>query len=139
MYLGSNLCLPLDLLQGNPPSEDVKNEENRYVSKLKEKLDSIHRLVRGRLVIRTGDTKSWYDRRARQISFEPGQKVWFYNPRRRRGLAPKLQSPWEGPCEVVKKLSDVVFYIRKVTGRKNRVVHADRLAAFLERRVRGET
>ncbi|GBM68000.1 hypothetical protein AVEN_218853-1 [Araneus ventricosus] len=32
----------------------------------------------------------------------------MYNPKRRRGLSPKLQQNWEGPYIVAKKLNDVV-------------------------------
>lgn len=60
--------------------------------------------------------KSWYDRNAREILFHEEEKVWlgyFYNPRRVKGRAPKLQSNWEGPFIIVRKLSDVVYCIQK--------------------------
>lgn len=79
--------------------------------------------------------KSWYDRNARQILFQEGEKVWFYNPRRIKGRAPKLQSNWEGPFEIVKKLSDVVYCIQKSVRHKKKIVHADRLAPFSERQL----
>ncbi|MPC20958.1 hypothetical protein E2C01_013924 [Portunus trituberculatus] len=54
------------------------------------------------------------------------QRVWLHNPRRRRGLSPKLQSPWEGPYTVVAVPSAVAYKIRR--GHKRAlVVHADRL------------
>ncbi|EFN71499.1 hypothetical protein EAG_05899, partial [Camponotus floridanus] len=97
------------------------------------KLDRIHFEVRGRMDIKSSRMKSWYDRNARQILFQEGEKVWFFNPRRIKGRAPKLQSNWEGPFVVVKKLSDVVFCIQKSVKHKKKIVHADRLAPFSER------
>jgi len=76
-----------------------------------------------------------YDRKARLVDYEPGQKVWLYNPRKIIGRAPKLQSNWEGPYEIVKKLNDVVYCIRKSNRHKNKIVHSDRLASYYERRV----
>ncbi|KYN19872.1 hypothetical protein ALC57_07787 [Trachymyrmex cornetzi] len=74
--------------------------------------------------------------KTRQIHFEIGQKIWLYNPRRVRGKAPKLQSrTWEGPYCVEKKLSDVVYCIRKSNRYKNKIVHTDRLATYLGRPV----
>lgn len=132
MYLGQDLRLPLDLLRGRSPSSREESEDS-YVTKLRKKLDDIHRFVRQRLHIRSKNVKSWYDRRSRRIFFEPGHKVWLYNPRRFQGKAPKLQSPWEGPWTVVKKIGDVVYSIQKSSKGKGKVVHADRLAPFRER------
>ncbi|KYN22045.1 hypothetical protein ALC57_05561, partial [Trachymyrmex cornetzi] len=79
--------------------------------------------------------KTWYDLKARQIYFEVRQKVWLYNPRRRKGRSPKLQSNWEGPYFVIRKLSDVVYCICKSNKHRNKVVHSDRLAPYLERQL----
>ncbi|RLU16914.1 hypothetical protein DMN91_010983 [Ooceraea biroi] len=135
MYLGQNLRLPLNLLRGSP-SSDIREEKPRsYIVKLKRKLDEIHHGARRRLEVRSRNMKAWYDRRVRKNLFETGQKVWFYNPRRTKGKAPKLQCSWEGPYEVVGKLSDVVFGIRKSPRHRRKVVHADRLAPYRERHV----
>jgi len=80
-------------------------------------------------------TKARYDCKARQTLFQEGQKVWLFNPRREKRKAPKLQSNWEGPYVVIKKLSEVVFCIRKSSKHRSKIVHADRLAIFHERKV----
>lgn len=101
--------------------------------KLREKLEKIHAYARKRMDVKSSRVKFWYDRGARQGSFVEGQKVWFYNPRRIKGRAPKLQCNWKGPYSIVKKLSDVVFCIQKSSRHKKKIVHSDRLAPFLER------
>ena len=40
---------------------------------------------------------------------------------------------WEGPFLVAKKINDVVYCIQRTARHKKKVVHADRLAPFLER------
>jgi hypothetical protein len=77
--------------------------------------------------------KAFYDRKARSIQFESGQRVWLHNPRRKIDRSPKLQSSWEGPFEIVERINDVVYCIRKSPRHKNKVVHLDRLASFQER------
>ncbi|KYN30168.1 hypothetical protein ALC57_00375 [Trachymyrmex cornetzi] len=51
------------------------------------------------------------------------------------GKAPKLQSSWEGPYCVERKLRDIVYCICKSNRYKNKIVHIDRLAPYLERPV----
>lgn len=58
----------------------------------------------------------------------------MYNPRRKIGRTPKLQSNWEGPVLIIKKLSDVVFCIQKSSRHRKKIVYADRLAPFYEKR-----
>lgn len=132
---GRDLKLPLDLLRGSPPVVGVDVSEESYVSELKEKLNEIHDRVRQRLSLKSSRAKAYYDRKARQIHFECGQKVWLFNPRRIVGRSPKLQSNWEGPYKIVKKLNDVVYCIRKSSRHRNKIVHLDRLASYHERRI----
>lgn len=134
LCFGRELRLPLDLLHGNPPGDENRSREN-YVSKLRGKLNEIHEKVRERLKMKSLRTKAFYDRKARQIHFEAGQKVWLFNPRRVIGKTPKLQSNWEGPYEVVKRLNDVVYCIRKSSRHRSKIVHLDRLASHHERQI----
>ncbi|KYN38923.1 hypothetical protein ALC56_06683 [Trachymyrmex septentrionalis] len=54
---------------------------------------------------------------------------------RKDGIRKPLQHPYTGPHPyfVVKKLSDVVYCTCKSNKHKNKVVHSDRLALYLER------
>lgn len=134
LYFARDLRLPLDLLRGCPPGYENEDSAENYVSKLKKKLKEIHVGVRQRLEIKSSRTKAWYDQKARQIHFEEGQKVWFFNPRREKGKTPKLQNNWQGPYKIIKRLGDVVFCIQKSHRHKRKIVHSDRLAPFLQRR-----
>lgn len=135
MCLGRDLRLPVDLLQGSPPEDKVDHSKENYVFRLKEKLNEIHNEARQRMKLKSLKTKAIYDRKARQIHYEPGQRVWLFNPRKVLGRTPKLQSNWEGSYEIVKKLNDVVYCIRKSKKHKNKIVHLDRLASYHERKI----
>ncbi|GBO12711.1 hypothetical protein AVEN_10704-1 [Araneus ventricosus] len=69
-----------------------------------------------------------YDSKATYHHFKEGDLVWMYNPKRRRGLSPKLQQNWEGSYTVVKKLNDVVYRVQRSPNTKPRVIHINRLA-----------
>ncbi|GFW26371.1 uncharacterized protein C19orf47 [Trichonephila clavipes] len=56
--------------------------------------------------------KTRYDTKATGHQFKEGDRVWFYNPTRRKGLSPKLQSHWDGPYTILKIINDVVIRIR---------------------------
>ena len=57
----------------------------------------------------------------------------MFNPVRKKGVSPKLQSFWDGPFLVVQKLSDLVYKIQKSPTAKPRVVHHDRLKPCYEK------
>ena len=59
-----------------------------------------------------------------------GTFAWLHNPAKKRGLSPKLRSPWEGPYLITHKLSDVIFRIQVKPKGKMLVVHADRLKLY---------
>ncbi|GBM15772.1 Fatty acyl-CoA reductase wat [Araneus ventricosus] len=71
-----------------------------------------------------------YDSRATDHLFKEGDLVWMYNPKRRRGLSPKLKQNWEGPYTVVKKLNDVVYRVQRSPNSKQKVIHINRLAPY---------
>lgn len=133
LYFAQDLKLPVDLLRRNPPETIRADSVEGYLEGIRKKLEEIHESARKRMDIKSSRTKTWYDQKARQIHFEVGQKVWFYNSRRTKGRTPKLQNSWEGLYQVVKKLSDVVYYIRKSNKCKNKIVHINRLASYFER------
>ena len=136
LYFARDLRLPLDLLRGSPPI-GRENSKEECIQNLRERLNLIHHNARQRLNLQSSRVKNYYDQRARQINFNVGQNVWLFNPHRMKGRAPKLQRNWEGPYKIVKKFSEVVFQIRKTGRHKCKVVHADRLAPFVERQVSG--
>ncbi|GFV07696.1 retrovirus-related Pol polyprotein from transposon 412 [Trichonephila clavipes] len=128
MLFGRDLRLPCDLLFGRPP--DTTSSPEEYVQNLQARFEDVHNLARERINLRTEKMKTRYDTKATGHQFKEGDKVWFYNPTRRKGLSPKLQSHWDGPYTILKIINDVVIRIRKSTNSKPRVVHYDRLAPY---------
>ncbi|GBN83810.1 hypothetical protein AVEN_14630-1 [Araneus ventricosus] len=119
MLFGRTLRLPCDILFGRPsetpssPNEDMENLEAR--------LGSVHAFARERFKLASERMKTRYDSRATYHYFKEGDIVWMYNPKRRRGLSPKLQQNCEGPYTVVKKLNDVVYRGRSTLSQKSSI------------------
>ncbi|KAJ8981169.1 hypothetical protein NQ317_017261 [Molorchus minor] len=102
-------------------------------------MDDIHDQVRSNIQSATDRMKETYDIGAQNDGYQSGDLVWLYNPQRRRELSPKLQTLWEGPYEVLARINDVVYRIKKSSGGKPRVVHFNRLTPTVWCDQRGAT
>ena len=58
--------------------------------------------------------------------FEVGDWVYLYNPIAKHGIARKFSYKYEGPFQILEKLSGLTFKIRKENGREI-TVHINRL------------
>ncbi|GFV05612.1 retrovirus-related Pol polyprotein from transposon 412 [Trichonephila clavipes] len=129
MLFGCDLRLPADLLFSRPPYAPLAPEE--YIEKLQARMEEIQHLARERISMASEKMKTRYDARATGHDFHEGDKVWLWNPKRRKGLSPKLQTNWEGPYTVLKRLNDVVVRIQKSPHSNTKVIHYNRLAPYL--------
>ena len=55
--------------------------------------------------------KDKYDCVANTKGFHEGQLVLFYNPKRKKGISPKLQTSWEGKEDSVQTFSMNFFHM----------------------------
>ncbi|GFU29446.1 retrovirus-related Pol polyprotein from transposon 412 [Trichonephila clavipes] len=111
MLFGRDLRLPADLLFSRPPDAPLAPEE--YIENLQARMEEMHHLARERIGMASEKMKTRYDAKATGHDFHEGEKVWLWNPKRRKGLSPKLQTNWEGPYTVLKRLNDFVVRIQK--------------------------
>ena len=54
-----------------------------------------------------------YDVGTTKAVFSEGDAVWLYNPKRRKGVSPKLTCDWEGPYVVLKRINELLYRVRK--------------------------
>ncbi|GFV49220.1 retrovirus-related Pol polyprotein from transposon 412 [Trichonephila clavipes] len=121
MLFGRYLRLPADLLFSRPPDAPLAPEE--YIEKLQARMEEMHHLARERIGMASEKMKTRYDGRATEHDFHEGDKVWLWNSKRGKGLSPKLQTNWEGPYTVLKRLNDVVVRIQKSPHSKPKNYH----------------
>ncbi|KAG7158852.1 putative Integrase zinc binding domain-containing protein 1 [Homarus americanus] len=110
-----------------PPDEELPEETTSYIKNLQERLMEVHHQVRGALEFSGEVMKRTLDVKASHVCYMDGDKVWLYNPLRKKGQSLKLQSPWEEPYTVVERLSDVTYRIRGRRKAQPQVVHVNRL------------
>ncbi|KAK2919147.1 hypothetical protein Q8A73_003518 [Channa argus] len=131
LMFGRELRTPVDLVFGPPPEPEITGgPELDYLRRLKERLSVVHQLARESQGDAGARQKRAYDGRCHGHPFSVGDNVWVYCPVRKWGLSPKLTSHWQGPGEILDRISEVVYRVR-MSGRGRRVVlHRDRLAPY---------
>ncbi|GBM14111.1 hypothetical protein AVEN_60949-1 [Araneus ventricosus] len=127
MLLVERCDCPVPLL-GRP--SETPSSPNEYMKNLEARLENVHAFVRERIKLVSERMKTRYDSRETYHHFKEGDLVWMHNPRRRRGLSPKLQQNWEGPYTIVKKLNVVAYRVQRSTNAKPKVIHINRLALY---------
>ncbi|GBL98740.1 hypothetical protein AVEN_202186-1 [Araneus ventricosus] len=116
------------ILFGRPG--DTPSSPNEDLNKLGARSESVQTSDRERVKLSRVRKKTHYDSGATEHHFKKGDVVWMYNPKRRRGLSPKLQQNWEGPYTIVKKLNDVIYRVQRSPNAKPKVIHINRLTPY---------
>ncbi|KAJ8952348.1 hypothetical protein NQ318_017242, partial [Aromia moschata] len=127
---GREMKLPTDLILGRPLEENQERSLPEFVKDLRERMDRIHQFAREKLKIHSDKMKQRLDTTSTKTAFKPGDAVWLYAPKRTKGKSPKLQSNWEGPYTIIKKINDLVYRIQLSPRSKPKVVHLERLAKY---------
>ena len=128
MMIGREITLPIDLAFGGVPDE--KEMTTDYAEELRERIRGIHERARYALKVNMRRQKRNHDLLAKEPKFKEGQFVWLHNRSRRPGLSRKLALPWEGPYQIVTRLSDVHCRIQQSQRSKCKIVHVDRLKRY---------
>ncbi|KAJ8948957.1 hypothetical protein NQ318_022979 [Aromia moschata] len=123
-------CEEVNRAQLNQTKENQERSLPEFVENLRERMDQIHRFSREKLKIHSDKMKQRLDTTSTETAFKPGDAVWLYAPKRTKGKSPKLQSNWEGPYTIIRKINDLVYRIQLSPRSKPKVVHLERLARY---------
>ena len=93
-------------------------------------MEKSHDYARKQLGKNANRQKKYYDIKTSERTFERGDFVWLFCPRKKVGISHKLQRFSTGPYLIVEKVGDVLYRIQASKGSKSKVVHFDRLKAY---------
>ena len=130
LMLGRELRTPAELAFGRPPDSLAMAPGLEYARRLQDRLESAHAFAREQQLRAGVRQKRHYDVREKGRHFKAGELVWVYNPQRKKGRCPKLDSPWMGPCQILEKLGEVVYRLQLPARGRKVVLHRDRLAPY---------
>ena len=130
LMLGREIRTPAEMMVGKPPDTPVDPPGPDYARKLQDRLESAHKFARDQLQNAGAKQKRNYDILAKGRHFVAGELVWVFNPQRKKGRCPKLDSDWMGPCRVLERLGEVVYRVQLPPRGRKVALHRDRLAPY---------
>ena len=128
LMFGRHFRLPIEQALGAEPSPNSA-ELDDLVTQLRERqFDAITQVIDNQRASRSYQ-RSYYDRKAKERSYEVGDRVYRYNPATRPGNAAKLTKKWEPGYVIVGRNDNGLTYeVRKPGSRKPpEKVHCNRL------------
>ncbi|MES9882105.1 MAG: reverse transcriptase domain-containing protein [Sedimenticola sp.] len=128
LMFGREVQLPVDVMFGGMGERFQSQKE--YVQKTKAHLDEAFQMVRSNSKTALKQQKKVYDKKIHGSPFEKDDTVMIYCPAVKQGLSKKLHKCWDGPWSIVKKISDVIYRVKKKGARRRMVVHFNRLRKF---------
>ncbi len=123
--------IPLDVMMGSWPMGN-ESSYSEFVADLQGSLVTAYRNVRQKLKAAQRRQKDAYDKGVTHMMFQAGDLVSRYDPKLKRGETSKFHRLWEGPYEIVERVTDVAYRVKKVRGhsRKSQVVHFNNLQLY---------
>lgn len=125
LLYGRDPVLPFDdILRPVAIKYDI---DHNYVSELMNRLNNAYVTVRQNLSECKEKQAIQYNKTSKNREFSLGDLVYLHDPTTQVGLSKKLGKPWTGPYRVIEVKGPVTYKIRLLNGRKELVVHANRL------------
>jgi len=126
LMFGRQAQLPIDVMYGIPGQST--SSVPQYVTKLGNVFQEAFSEARKNITTHQERQVECYNKRIHGHPFTPGTLVWLFNPVVPRGSFRKFHKPWTGPYQVIEKVSENNYRIRRTQRPfKVKVVHFDRL------------
>lgn len=133
MLFGRNIRGPLSLIKSQWKPTSLRNAKPNvleYMLNLREKLKTCQELAQTNARQARTKAKTWYDKKARERSYVPGQLVLVCLPVSGRPMDAK----YCGPYRVLERLGPVDYLIATPDRKKTqRICHVNMLKAYVER------
>ena len=128
LILGHENVMPIDLVLGKVVEESEHFDSyNSYVKDQQERLRVTYQLAREHLGSAAERRKIDYDTKVKEVSFKPGDWVYYYQPKCKPGLYPKWTRMYTGPYCIVDVIPPADYLIRKTKRARPFVTHGDKL------------
>lgn len=126
LMLGRETKTPVDIMY-EPPRNVKKAPSHKWVWELQERLEIAHNTVRNNIGQAMVRQKHYHDRKLKWKTFQNGEEVYVFFPRRRPGTSPKFTSFWQGPYKIIRKMSDLTYMVNCGPRGGEQVIHVDRM------------
>lgn len=112
---GRDPVLPADVIMGLVRDEPNPNEVDieEYKHKMRKDLIKTYEQVNSKYFKIKHHYKEKYDLTQKMIEFKEGDLVLVYTPTTQKGLTKKFLATWTGPYEIIKRLGNVTYRVKK--------------------------
>ena len=114
-----------EFVAGAPPGE--KMDYHPYVMDQHEKMREVREFAEQHMKWNMAKSSKNYNLHVHFKNINTGDVVWLYRPNKKVGVSPKLSTFWDGPWVVTKKLTDVIFELRKGLNIKPKIANLSHL------------
>ena len=123
LLFGREVKGPLSLVHSSWLDGETEGvEASVWLTALKQQMALMSTVVTEREKLAKAKMKKFFDKSAREKSFDPGDSVLIRKP----GLKKKLGDSWDGPFVILEKLSPLNYKIQ-TPGRRSKVLHVNML------------
>ena len=130
LMFGREVNSPISLVLGKTQDEPNENSYLSLVSDRVDKFEKAYELTRMYLKKSAERNRNNYNLRTKTVSYDIGDWVWYYYPRRYTKRSPKWQKMYTGPFERIQKLGEVNVKLQKSPRSKPFVTHVDKIKPF---------
>ena len=128
LMFGRELNVAVDIALGNP--EGPPQSVNDYAAHLTENMANAYELVSNQLQRSAERNKQNYDVGVKLKQYQPGDLVWVYSPRQFQGRTPKWSRCFSGPFEVIRRVNEVNYVVRRSSKSAMVIVHVNKLKSY---------
>lgn len=128
---GRDQVLPIDDFI-RPQRVRYDYDEN-YAAEMMARLSQVYKRVRENTELAKSKRIVQYNKKTKERNYQLGDLVYLKDMAPVVGKSKKLTKTWMGPYRVIEKVGPVTYRIKRVGGRDNQVVHANRLKEYCER------
>ena len=130
LIFGHEMRIPLDVMMGN--ADETESTYTKFVVDLRERLIQAHQDVREKLKVAQRRQKDAFDKGVKYTVYQPGDLVLRFSPQIKPSEPNKFHRQWEGPYEIVERVSEVTYRVRRRgrLSRRSSVVHFNNLRLY---------
>ena len=131
LLYGRRVRGPLDVLRESWTGDDPDQKDVlQYIVQMRDRLSSMMEIAHQNKEEAQISQKTWYDRAARDRSFEVGDKVLVLLP----SSAAKLQAKWQGPVAITRRIGDLDYEVIFGKRKSRKIYHVNMLRKWHERK-----
>ena len=132
MLFGREMKLPFDVEW--IPKQNLGNLAQHHLTHILRNLEEARKIATSNIEKAKDTYKKYNDQKVKEPTYEPGDKVWLYNPKVPVGLSRKFHRKWTGPFYITLKGPNYTVKLRACSDNSEvkSMIHCNRLKPYFD-------